>query len=254
MKVGEFLDSAGIPYYNYGIYEGYNIGVQRNPLFICSAASRYYLQMKEGDSSSKSAYESCIGWLRENLEEDAAGLHFNYYFDLPPYGLVSPWTSALANARGITTMFEAFEYYGDSLYIHICEGLINTIGTSIYEGGNSVKLDSGLWFEEYVKPGSEIFVLNGHLTVIGCLWKYHGNTGHEKAYYLSREGLKGVVYKLPEFITEDNWSYYNLIGRRASLGYHKFHISQVRSLYINTGSNIEILRKTYELWEAQLDK
>ncbi|CAN5807843.1 hypothetical protein BH23THE1_BH23THE1_26240 [soil metagenome] len=61
------LDASFIPFVDYGIIDGINIGIQRNPVTVDHIAADYYGKFKlHGDDFSKRAFLNNIDWLVNN--------------------------------------------------------------------------------------------------------------------------------------------------------------------------------------------
>jgi len=158
---------------------------------------------------------------------------YPYKFDYND--LKAPWYSCMAQAHVAELMLAAYELSDDKKYYDGAEYSLNYIKIPVSEGGGSIRVDGGLWYEEYVYPlASQCeHVLNGHLFVLDALyWMTH----YDKTWqYFYNSGADAVISNLYRY-DSSVWSWYDCNGVLAHGGYHQLHIDQLKclnSLYSN---------------------
>lgn len=181
-------------------------------------------------------------------------LENNFYW--PPYDLSPPWSGAIVQAGFIKSLMLAYKATGDEAYLKIAEFALNAFEHGIDECGivylrEGRKKEKYYWYPEYA-GNSPPFVLNGFITSLIWIKEYYDETKSEKAKRIYERGLKSLIHFLPEYSTEDNWSYYDAEKRRANLHYHKLHIEQMKALYNMTGEKIFL--SYAEKWEKAMKK
>ena len=158
---------------------------------------------------------------------------YPYKFDYND--LKAPWYSCMDQAHIAELMLAAYELSGDKKYYNAAECSLNYIKIPVSEGGGSIRVDGGLWYEEYVYPlASQCeHVLNGHLFVLDALyWIMHYDKTWEYFYNSGADAVISNLYRYDSSV----WSWYDCNGVLAHGGYHQLHIDQLKrlnSLYPN---------------------
>lgn len=178
-------------------------------------------------------------------------LENNFYW--PPYDLEPPWSGAIVQAGFVKSLLLAYKATGNEAYLNIAERALNAFEHSFENCGIAyIREDNGeeyYWYPEYASKKPP-FVLNGFITSIVWIKEYYNETGSEKAKRIYERGLASLIHFLPEYSTDDGWSYYDAEKRRANLHYHRLHIEQMKSLYNITKNRI--FMKYAEKWEKGL--
>jgi hypothetical protein len=172
-------------------------------------------------------------------------------FVWPPYNLSKGWIGALSQAGCIKALLLAYNATGEKKYKEFADRAVTAFEVDVSEGGLRVIREDGtevyIWYPEYAKPEPP-YVLNGLITSVVWLGEYHNMTGNEKAKSLYENGLRSIVHYLPSYEYDNNWSYYDAAGHKASRYYHDLHVKQMTVLYELTGE--EIFKEYQEKWDG----
>jgi hypothetical protein len=164
------------------------------------------------------------------IEGDATYYTCDFY--LLAYDEQAPWRCGLANSRVILALKLAHEHTQDQKYLDAAQSSLYSFTIPVTEGGLTKKLsDDSWWYCEYPKRNNESpMVLNGMLSILIAMHKYHVYSEDPLAKELFDKGIVALKSKLPEFDNNGN-SYYDLRKKPASKDYHKIHISLLNQLY-----------------------
>jgi len=243
------LDDDGVPSVNYGIVEGINIGIQRNPVTISHYVIKYYDRFKTNkDQKSKKLLINCANWLAENakLHDDYAILE--YQFPWPRYDLKKPWRSGMAQGLAIQALILAHKITHKRRYIEMSKILLKSFFYEVKERGVTYKSkdDKGWWYEEFAENDCKISrVLNGMMYGVLGIYEFFEYTHDKEAKFLFDKGIIELKRILPQYDFE-GFSYYDILGHPANK-YHSIHISQLQRLFEITKE--EIFRKYAEKWK-----
>ncbi|MCB5251405.1 MAG: D-glucuronyl C5-epimerase family protein [Candidatus Cloacimonadaceae bacterium] len=214
------LDEEGIPMQFYSKNEAYY-----NPLFVARAAQEANLQRKlTGEDAD---FIKLTDWLLENLSETDSTALAIYDFAVPEYGQKAPWSSALAQSVVMLVLAERAAYQRDLEVYATASRTLYSLRPNAAGLSHAIS-DSSYWYMEYPaeKP---YYVLNGMLSVLLNLHKYHELTHDPLALDLYEKGLNAVRQKLPEF-DYHGYSYYDLAGNKAGRNYHQHHIKSLNKI------------------------
>jgi hypothetical protein len=143
----------------------------------------------------------------------------------------NPWVSGMAQGRGIHVLIRAYNMTGDTKYLEAAHLALNSFYKETKDGGVTYKDQNGWWYEEYVTGRDlEPRVLNGMVFALLGIYEYYKFTGDQDAKFLFDQGILSLKDNLYKF-DSGNWSYYDVMGNRASTSYHKLHINQMLQLY-----------------------
>lgn len=221
-KTGEVIDRNGIPYYIY-----HKQGKQRNPLFIGAKALEYSKETQAENDSARVKFNNCVNWLEQHLLETDSMVSLPYTFPVGAYNLEPPWFSGLANSRCVEVFMKAYEFSGDSHYIELCEKLLTSFTVPTALGGNLCELHGDDWYAEYASAKIQSpFVLNGMISTIVSIDRYHQKFPSERSERLVKRGIETVKKNLYRF-NNNGLSYYNLDSNEAHRNYYRIHVKQM---------------------------
>jgi len=244
------IDPSGIPYVDYKIIDGNNIGIQPNPVVIAQKGLEYF------DSSTGSAPHdiqfglNCADWLVRNIVRRETYSVWEYNFPWPYYNIPKPWISGMAQGLGIQLLLKAHSLTEDEIYLNTAEFALNAFFIDLKDRGVTIKDEDGWWFEEYAHPSINPvpFVLNGFLFSLIGIYDFYQYTGSEKAKELTHQGIKKLLKELHSF-DMGNWSYYDKLGTIATKKYHAVHIDLLEKLYYITNNNL--INDYFRKWSKQ---
>ena len=222
---------SGIPSVDYGYVDGVFIGKQLNPLTISQKAIYYESEYQKGNESCKRLFLNNANYLVENAVRYDNYTLWEYNFPWPYYGIESPWVSAMAQGEGVSVLIKAYKLTGDKKYLNSANLALNSFYVEVKDGGVTYKDKNGWWYEEYV-TGTDVQprVLNGMIFTLFGIYEYYEFTGDQDAKFLFDQGIISLKNNLHKYDT-GNWTYYDAIGGRASIKYHKLHVNQMLRLY-----------------------
>lgn len=208
-----------------------------NPLTVASGALKYYSDyVKEIDKEqSINKFISSADWLVNNAKDKGVYSLWEYDYPWMFYGWVSPpYSSALAQAKGLQVLTLAYELTGNEKYLDVAKKTIRSFLVDYEEGGfvthESVGNNS-LFLHILAKPGfPKTYVLNGHTNSLLSIWSYYEKTQDPIAKTIFDKGINYLKGNLVKYDT-GNWSYYDLMENWAMTDYHKGQIQQFKVLY-----------------------
>lgn len=233
------FDTAGVPYV---VYEG-NLGKQYNIVTV----AEYVLDLSKHPDASKNQFINCINWLISKGEflNDSSIIFLNQY-NWPGYKMSPPWRSAMNQGRAMQAFIKAYEQTGDSSYLEYSRKSMNTLYTSVSEGGVTYIDSTGYWFEEYADDNvPQSRVLNGMIVVLQALSDFHKVTNNSNALFLFGKGV-AAVKKSIRFYDNNGHSNYDILGKPANPWYHKFHIELLD--YLDNATNEPIFKDYSLVW------
>ncbi len=202
VKLGyRMVREDGVPILCYGP----PIGDQVNP----EAAFQYILGLADharstGAEADRAKFLAATeAMLATQTPEGGYPYHFDY-FDCK-----SGWTSALAQARGVSVMVRAWKATGDLKYLDSAQRAIALFDVPVTEGGYLAIFEPEQcpFFEEY--PEMNSVVMNGFLSTAFGLWELAEWAEDEKARQLLDLALDSLEKMLPHFV-HDGWTVYDL--------------------------------------------
>lgn len=161
-------------------------------------------------------------------------VRFGYHFDYPIYDLKAPWYSGMAQGHAVIVLLAAYMINNDEVYLDYARKSVELLRISTNSGGVMVPLgDGSVWFEEYADPlkgfAETPKVLNGHVFAVDGLFYYWCVTRDPVYEELLYNSMLAVESNIEAYDT-GFWSYYDLMGNYAHIGYHKVHIKQLSRL------------------------
>ena len=213
------------------------LGKVYNPLTIASGALKYYSDyVKEIDKEqSINKFISSADWLVNNAKDKGVYSLWEYDYPWMFYGWVSPpYSSALAQAKGLQVLTLAYELTGNEKYLDVAKKTIRSFLVDYEEGGFVTQESIGnnsLFLHLLAKPGfPKTYVLNGHTNSLLSIWSYYEKTQDPIAKTIFDKGINYLKGNLVKYDT-GNWSYYDLMENWAMTNYHKGQIQQFKVLY-----------------------
>ena len=213
---------------NEGIYlfKGYDGKYHLHPLELAQYALACWLAWRKTEDEVwlEKALLHC-DWLVEHQEVDGAWrtTHKNpIYSDLP-----TPWSSALTQGLGISSLLRAYYYTKNKSYLNSADKACDFLEKSVEEGGIKRKFEknsiNGFIYEEY--PRKELNgVLNGYISVLLAIYELNNITDNYKKMFT--ENMNNLKEIMPLY-DSGYWSYYSLDGNLSSGFYHKYLITQL---------------------------
>lgn len=216
-------------------------GVQRkvyNPLTVASGGLKYYTDYvinKEDKEQSKNKFISSADWLVKNANNKGEYSLWEYKYPWKFYGWISPpYSSALAQAKGLQVLTLAYELTGNEKYLDVAKKIIRSFLVDYDEGGFVTYEGIGnnsLFLHILAKPGfQKTYVLNGHTQSLLSIWSYYEKTKDPVAKTIFDKGINYLKENLVKYDTGD-WSYYDLMENWTMRDYQKGQIQQLKVLY-----------------------
>lgn len=208
-----------------------------NPLIVASGALEYYSENAKDwmKVQAKDKFITSADWLVNNAKNKGEYSLWEYEYPWLFYGWVlPPYSSALAQAKGLQVLILAYELTGNEKYLEVAKKIIRSFLVDYEEGGfvthESVGNNS-LFLHILAKPGfPKTYVLNGHTNSLLSIWSYYEKTQDPIAKTIFDKGINYLKENLVKYDT-GNWSYYDLMENWAMTDYHKGHIQQFKMLY-----------------------
>jgi hypothetical protein len=192
-------------------------------------------------------------WLIENLEEWKNGIGaWVYRFDLPLYGPVAPWISAMAQGQGLSLLLRASLLLQRPAYETAAHRAVRAFYHNMNDGGVARTFpDGGLAFEEYTTAEPSL-VLNGMLFAMLGLHDYAEHCDDARARECFAAGLAGVRANLWRYDT-GYWNHYDLHRSRrlTSPDYVRIHVQLLR--IFATLAEEEYFASVAQRWENYLN-
>ena len=88
---------------------------------------------------------------------------WEWSFDLPSRDLKAPWISGLTQSLGISVLLREYQLSNDPRYLDVAAKALEWLRKPMEEGGLSVKMSKGVFYEEYPNIAKPSHVLNGHM-------------------------------------------------------------------------------------------
>ncbi|MCW5589281.1 MAG: hypothetical protein KIT27_06410 [Legionellales bacterium] len=226
-----------------------DIGQQLNP----EAAFQYALALNDLYISERN---ECIlkkflhytDYFEKIQTDDGA---WNYEFNW--FNSKSPWSSALAQARGAVVMLRAWQYTKEVRYYIAMKNALAKFYIPVEEGGYLAifPLEKCSYFEEY--PQSPSIVINGFMASLICLWEIQYWTKDPEYKNLWSEAIQSLEKMLPYFTTS-KWTIYDLykpekMKNYNSPFYHNMQLEYIKILSVLYPS--DTLINFRDIWQKQ---
>lgn len=250
-----FVDAEGVPYSDYGVYRGLQIGRQRSILAVAERGLWYWNAFLRGEeppvllsydwtkwpenfdefrpsdeAEARRMLVNCADWLLAGIRRCEGFSVWVYAYPFS-YDTGPGWRSSHAQAVGAQLLVRAAEITGGAAYVAPLDDLMAAFLVDVGDGGLSTRTEGGnVWFEKMADAGNQQpKVLNGLLFAIIGLMDIGKRAPCPAAAELAATGIKAALELLPRFDLGD-WSAYDIHGRRASPHYHAIHIKQLAIL------------------------
>ena len=228
-------------------------GKQYNPITISQyALANFNYYVSTGKKQLKEEFLKHADWLVEHqvITPNAFGV-WRYNFNWEAYQCHAPWISAMAQGQAISVLVRAYVLTNEKSYLETARFALGAFEHSVDEGGvRFTDLDGNIFYLEYACE-SHPCVLNGFIFSLYGLYDYYQITGSQNALSLFDDGIRTLKVRLKDYDTSD-WSYYDLLGRKASEAYHRLHCQLLFKLYSITGER-QFLDYA-EKWYSYLEK
>ncbi len=224
-----------------------------NPITIAQYGLAFLSRHAENpDPQTAARARTMADWLAENLEQWKRDIGaWVYRFDLPFYGPVAPWISAMAQGQGISLLLRIHQLFPHPAYEAAGRRAVRAFYYSMDEGGVARAFpDGSLAFEEYTTAEPSL-VLNGMLFALLGLHDYAEYFQEARAQECFDRGCAGVKANLWRYDT-GYWNRYDLHHSRrlTSPDYIRIHVQLLR---IFAGlRREEFFTQTAEKWENYL--
>lgn len=256
MGIKVYVDENGVPYIDYGLWKGLDIGRQHSVLYVAERGLWYlktyqlitdpphpllsynYKQWVINKSytpkTKKQAQEmalSCANWLFNRIEKRESFFVWTYPYRFH-YDTSPGWASAHTQAVGMQFLMRMAKLTGKSIFLDPIDGLLAAFSVRLEEGGLLDHTSDGYpWYEKIADPNNQKpRILNGLIFSCLGLWEIGDVLRKPAATHLFLQGLDTVRHMLPHY-DDGAWSLYDSLGNRASEHYHVIHIQQMDRLY-----------------------
>jgi heparosan-N-sulfate-glucuronate 5-epimerase len=230
-------DERGVMMYDYGG----KTGRVYNPTVVGLEGARYYYDYKAtGNLDSKQKFLNTAEWFMEHATDKGDYSLWEYTFDWPYYdGFKAPYSSALAQARGIDVLIKAYDETGQEAYLSEAKKAFGAFMVDYEDGGVvSNEGDDSIFLQILAKPGApKTFVLNSHTKSLLLIKEYYDYTNDYRAMLVFGKGMNWLLENIPRYDT-GRWSYYDLVGTEATKSYHGGQTKQLGQLYEVTGEPV----------------
>ncbi|MEM2351186.1 MAG: D-glucuronyl C5-epimerase family protein [Thermoproteota archaeon] len=136
------------------------------------------------------------------------------------------------------------------MYREVANQALKSFLVPVEQGGVRLDTEDGWWYEEYADPGGRNpRVLNGMIFALEGIYDFWLITGDDMARVIFEKGILALRAELPRYDAW-GWSYYDALGNIASDKYHRFHVRQMKWLFLVTGD--PIYARYAEDWEDDL--
>jgi peptidoglycan hydrolase-like protein with peptidoglycan-binding domain len=166
-------------------------------------------------------------------------LIWEYYF---PFGGPPLWTSGFAQAVAAQALARSAALLDDQRLFARARAAFSAIPAEY-----TMELAGGLWIQEYSYGG--LAILNAQLQSLVSLSDYVRLAGDRRAQAVAARMDDATRALLSRFDT-GCWSRYALDGAPATLHYHRYHVSLLRSLARSTGE--PLWTETAARWDGYL--
>jgi hypothetical protein len=248
------IDESGIPWSDYGEYNGLSIGRQRSVLAVAERGLYYWNKFKlgsgqpvllsydwsrypankgnepNGSEAAKDMLRNCADWLLDHISDRSSFVVWTYPYPFS-YNTSPGWRSAQTQAVGLQLLLRQYALSQDSRYLRYFDGLLNAFNVRVEDGGVLDFDSAGIpWLEKFADAtNAKPRILNGMLFALIGLCDVIA-AGFPQARAIFDMGIESVIKYLPRYDLGD-WSSYDILGRRSSLHYHKVHIAQLDFLF-----------------------
>jgi len=204
----------------------YEWGREYNPTQITGRAIADYAKKDYG------SFMRQVNWLQKNVTYHSGAAVWEYQFPYPPYDMMVPWISGIAQGNALIVLTEACALTGDRNYCDLARSALKSFLLPVSQGG--VAWPSG-WYEEYARPGGpSTRILNGHLFAVEGLEWYYDQTGDPTAKRLYQSGLAVAKAALPKYDRGDCVAY-DRTGKASPGPYGGVVVRQLWHFFETTG-------------------
>ena len=185
--------------------------------------------------------------LLDRCIDDRGALWSPMDFDFAVHGdssllLRAPWYSGMAQGELLSVCNRLFVITEDSVYLRAARKLFRSL-TLTRDGDRNwvtwIDPDGYYWIEEYPHPSRPGHTLNGFIAALFGVYDYILVSNDPLACEVWEASLTTLKHYFNEFRQPGGRSLYCLGHRHmASVGYHRFHIEQLRTLFRMTNDSL----------------
>lgn len=184
---------------------------------------------RSGDAGDRAALIRIARWFVQSQTGDGRWLT---PFPMPKYGLDAPFTSAMAQGMGISTLVRAYLLEKHEDFVMAARKGLAVFEVPVAAGGVRTETGGEVFYEEYPSDPPH-HVLNGFIYAVWGLWDLVRLENNAEAKNLWDAGLSTLTAWLPRF-DMGYWSRYHIsdgMENPATIPYHKLHIEQLKVMY-----------------------
>ncbi len=209
-----------------------------------------YIRSGPGSTEYRDKFLNQADWLVENsINWKSSGKVWNINYDIPEYGVTSPWISSLSQGEAISVLTRANKITSDKTYISIAEKALAPFEVSVADGGLVNRFNGNIVYEEYPSPLKTVGVLNGFIFALFGIYDLALINNSSKSQTLFNDGVHSLI-KLLDYFDIDYWTNYYLFdfpkNYCSSYTYHRLVSEQLKALHIITGK--EIFNLYFKRW------
>jgi hypothetical protein len=224
-----------------------------NPIVVCQYAFglfELYIRSGPGSTEYRDKFLNQADWLVENsINWKSSGKVWNINYDIPEYGVTSPWISSLSQGEAISVLTRANKITSDKTYISIAEKALAPFEVSVADGGLVNRFNGNIVYEEYPSPLKTVGVLNGFIFALFGIYDLALINNSSRSQTLFNDGVHSLI-KLLDYFDIDYWTNYYLFdfpkNYCSSYTYHRLVSEQLKALHIITGK--EIFNLYFKRW------
>lgn len=188
--------------------------------------------------------------IRNSAHKYENGLYLYNDFYQPLYMLEKNWLSGMAQGQYSSLCILLFKHTNNKEYIAYADSALRVMLLPLEEGGCATKLNSQLWFEEYVKNGRPSFVLNGNVFSILGLYDYCCVTSNHNSELVS--SVSCLLDNTELFFSFKNVSRYDLRESICDSSYNRLHVIQYQVLSrVFSNQKFELLSRRFEALSSE---
>lgn len=161
---------------------------------LCALENRN-AAMAFNDAKALAKFRSLAEWF---LLSHVDG-RWEWSFDLPSRDLKAPWISGLTQSLGISVLLREYQLSNDPRYLDVAAKALEWLRKPMEEGGLSVKMSKGVFYEEYPNIAKPSHVLNGHMWALFGIWDFYRVTGDKVARKMFDDGVLALRAELPKY-------------------------------------------------------
>lgn len=96
-------------------------------------------------------------------------------------------------------LLREYQLSNDPRYLDVAAKALEWLRKPMEEGGLSVKMSKGVFYEEYPNIAKPSHVLNGHMWALFGIWDFYRVTGDKVARKMFDDGVLALRAELPKY-------------------------------------------------------